>query len=596
MSSGIYPSFQRSSTATSVRHKNLQRDGSPWRAVFVMMFVTALLSVCGFRLAQLQLIKGEINRQLADNNRIRPVPISSERGTIMDREGRLLASTRLARSVYLWPRQQTREQWKAIAARLHPILNVSENEILRRLEKAGYNSALPVRISQNLSPAAFVAISEQAPQLPGVEIFSESSRQYPHGSLAAHVLGYVGEATEEDMAAHPDYPSGMIVGRMGIERLANKQLEGAWGSRLIEVDARGRELRVLGSKPARAGDSLQVTLDLDLQQAAERALSNRRGAVAVLDVKTGEVLVLASGPTFDPSIFTRPVTRTEWDRLQGSSQPFLNRALQGYPPGSTFKVVTAVAGMQTGKFSPSSVIGTSAFLSLGGIQFWESSRHGYGVIGFPKAIAVSSNTFFFRVGMAAGPEALAHWGKILGIGSTSNMGLEGGSSGSIPIPSEKEKLYGEPWYAGDTVSMSIGQGLVQATPLELAVMTAAIANGGKRVHPHLLMSETNTPALQPEATGIRPEVLRVIQQGLVNTVQQGTARRLNDGTIPLTAGKTGTSEVPGGKPNAMFVGYGPASNPEIAIAVVVENGGYGGVTAVPIAQAVYAAYFKNHPK
>lgn len=591
MSSGIYL-LQRSVATLSRISKPVQQSASPWRTVFVMVWITAVLAVCGGRLAQLQLLQGSLNRQLADQNRIRPIPIPAERGNITDRRGQLLATTQLSRAVYLWPRQRSPQQWQQVASHLGSILNVPAEEIIQRLERAGYRSALPVRISQQVTPATLTALAEASAQLSGVEILYESKRQYPHGSLAAHVLGYIGEATEEDMAANPNYPSGMIVGRMGIERLANKQLEGTWGSRLIEVDAAGKESRVLGSQPAIAGDSVQLTLDMNLQQAAERALNNRRGAVVVLDVKTGGVLALASGPTFDPTIFTRPVKKAEWDRLQGQDKPFLNRALQGYPPGSTFKMVTAVAGMESGKYSPRSTIATSAFVSLGGIQFWESSRSGHGVIGFARAIAVSSNTFFFRIGMAVGPDAIARWGKALGIGTSAELGLEGEMQGMIPTPEEKEQWYGEPWYAGDTVSMSIGQGLVQATPMELAVMIAAIANGGQRVHPHLLSSQTGTPSTRPQATGIKPEAIEILQRGLVQTVQSGTARRLNDGSIPLTAGKTGTSEVPSGKPNAMYVGYGPAKEPQIAIAVVVENGGYGGVTAVPIAHEVYRAYFR----
>ncbi|WP_255519351.1 penicillin-binding protein 2 [Oscillatoria sp. FACHB-1407] len=569
----------------------VSRDNLTRRALIFMFFITAFMSAHLFRLTQLQLVEGAYNRQLAEQNRVRLVPIPADRGNITDRHGRLLASNQLSRAVYLWPRQQTREQWQATAARLEAILDIPAAEIMGRLEQSGFDSPLPVRISQQLDQTAFVAIAEQSAQLPGVEIVAGSVRYYPHRSLASHVLGYIGEASEADMAANPDYPNGMIVGQMGIERIANAQLEGVWGSRLVEVDARGRESRILGSNPTVGGNPIQLTLDLELQQAAERALNGRRGAVVALDVKTGAVLVLASGPSFDPSIFTRRVTQAEWQRLQEGDQPFLNRALQTYPPGSTFKVVTATAGMESGHFSPNSTIGTSAFISLGGIQFWEHSKHGYGAIGFRKALAVSSNTFFYQIGLRVGPEAISKWGRLLGIGTTSNMGLDGGSHGLLPTPQDKEELYGEPWYGGDTVSMSIGQGVVQVTPLELAVMASTIANGGQRVHPHLLASETNTPAMQPEATGIKPGTINAIRSGMTAAVQEGTARRLNDGSIPLTAGKTGTAEVVGRKPHALFVGYGPASDPQIAIAVIVENGGYGGVAALPIAHEIYKAYF-----
>jgi len=568
-----------------------------YRASVLMIVVTVLMSACVARLVQLQLVEGTKNQQLAEQNRVRTVPLPSDRGNISDRHGKLLATSRLSRYVYLWPRQQSSEQWKTTIARLSTILQIPPKEIADRLAQVGYTSALPVRVSQQLSPTMFVAVAEALPRLPGVEILAGSSRQYPHKMLAAHALGYIGEATADEIEANPSYPMGILVGKMGVERLANQQLAGTWGSRLVEVNARGQESQMLGVQTARNGESVQLTLDLKLQQAAEKALNGRRGAVVALDVKTGEVLVLASGPSFDPNMFTRRFSQAEWENLQKGDQPFLNRALQGYPPGSTFKVVTATAAIESGKFSPRSTVGTSAFLSVGGIQFWESSKHGYGTIGFRDALAVSSNTFFFRVGMAAGPEQIAKWGNALGIGIKDTLGLEGGSSGIMPIPSQKEALYGEPWYLGDTISMSIGQGLVQATPLELAVMTSAIANGGKRVHPHLLLSETNLSEMQPKPTGIHPDTIRIIREGLVAVVQKGTGRRLNDGSIPLTAGKTGTSEVGvNRKPNAMYVGYGPVSDPQIAIAVVVENGGYGGVAALPIAHEVYKAYFGSAAK
>lgn len=564
-----------------------------YQAALLMMLVTTLLSVAGFRLWQLQIVQGNEFRNQAEENRIRLIPVPADRGLILDRKQEYLATNRLSRAVYLWPRAQSPEQWQAIAFRLGKILSIPTVEILEKLSEVGYQSAMPIRIIRDLKPAQFVSLAEYAETLPGVEVQAESTRNYPHHTVAAHVLGYIGEANEADLRAHPEYPMGMIVGQMGIERSANAHLTGKWGNRLIEVNAKGKELQVLGTDLPQGGAPLHLTLDLKMQRAAEQALGGRRGAVVALDARTGAVRVLASSPSFDPNLFTKRITAAQWQSLQSPDEPLLNRALQGYPPGSTFKIVTSVAGMMSGKFSPQSLVGTSSFITVGGIQFWEHSG-GYGTIGFRDALAYSSNTFFYRVGMAAGPEQIAKWSRELGIGTTSlaRLGLDGGSSGSIPTPAEKESLYGEPWYAGDTVSMSIGQGLVLVTPLELAVMVATIANGGSRVQPHLLADQTQQPDVQPVKTAIAPEVIAVIREGLIDTVRKGTARRLNDGSIPLTGGKTGTAEVPGGqRSNAVFVGFAPASQPELAVAVVVENGGYGGATAAPIALAVYRAYF-----
>jgi penicillin-binding protein 2 len=562
-----------------------------------MLLSTSLLTVCAFRLAQLQLVQGRHHRQMADQNRIRLIPVPSDRGNISDRQGKLLAANRLTRSVYLWPRKQSQEEWKQTADQLSPFLGIPASEIIKKLEQAGYNSPSPVRIVRDVSPATFVALAEQTAQFPGLEIFGESSRYYPSGGIGAHILGYLGEATEDDLKANPQYPMGMILGQMGVERLAEKQLQGVWGSRLVEVDVNGKESRWLGVSASKGGEPLQLTIDLALQKAAEKGLGNRRGAAVAIDVNTGAVLALASSPSFDPNMFTRRITQKEWSNLQSKDDPFLNRALQGYPPASTFKIITTAAALESGKFTPDSTVGTAPAINLGGTLFHEHGGASYGVIGFKEALTVSSNTFFYQVGLAIGPEQISKWGSRLGIGQTGDLGLGGGSKGSIPTPAQKEKLYGEPWYGGDTVSMSIGQGLVQVTPLELAVMTAAIANGGWRVKPHLLAEQTYSAKTQRQETGLSDSTIAVIRAGLTSVVKEGTGRQLSDGSIPPTAGKTGTAEVPGGKANnALFVGYGPVDKPEIAIAVVVENGGYGAVGAVPIVHEMYKVYFKGRKR
>jgi penicillin-binding protein 2 len=563
------------------------------RAISLMLLGTTLVGACGLRLVQLQIVQGAHNRQRAEQNRIAMIPIPAARGVILDRGGKLLASNRLTRSVYLNPREQTQAEWGRSVHQLAPLLNIPAQEILDRLHQAGYRSAMPIRISRNLSVQSFIALAERAPQFPGLEIRSESSRYYPNGNLAAHVLGYISEATAEDLKKHPEYPMGAMIGQMGIERLANSSLQGTWGGYLAEVDAAGVEVANLGLKSPISGQPVQLTLDLALQKTAEKALANRRGAVVVVDVKTGAVLALASGPTFDPNLFTGRITQADWQKLQSQDNPFLNRALQGYPPGSTFKVVTALAGMQSGKFTPSSTLMTFPALNLGGHLFHEHGGSGYGVIGFRDALAFSSNTFFYQVGLTTGPEEVSKWGHKLGIGELTDLGLEGGSHGMIPTPAEKEKLFHEPWYGGDTVSTSIGQGLVQATPLELAVVYAAISNGGYRVVPHLVANQSNQPKFLPRKIRIDPGTLAVLKEGLAAVVREGTARRLSDGSIPLTAGKTGTAEVLGQKDNALFAGFGPVTNPQIAVAVVVENGGYGAESAVPIAHEIYKTYFKT---
>lgn len=568
------------------------------KAILLLLLVSSCFSVFTLQLSKLQFVQGEYNRRWAEANRLRLIPIPASRGQIIDRNGEVIATSRLARSVYATPYKQTPEQWQAIAPQLSQILQIPTEDLLNKLETASYRSRLPVLLQSNLTPGMFIPLAEQFGQVPGLEVRGESARNYPHHNLAAHILGYIGEATLDDLKANPEYPMGMIVGKVGIERQANPDLDGTWGNRLIEVDARGTETQELGIQSPVSGQPVELTLDLELQKTAEAALGNRRGAAVMLNVKTGEILAMASAPSYDPNLFTRQVTTEDWKHLQRSDNPLLNRALQGYPPGSTFKIVTSTAGMGSGKMSPGSTLATSGSITLGGTTFHEYSGSGFGVIGFKEALAFSSNTFFYQVGMKVGPEELSKWGKQLGIGGSINLdllGLDGANHGQIPTPEEKEQVFGTPWYLGDTVSMSIGQGLVLATPLELAVMVSTIANGGMRVQPHLLASQTNTPQTQPIKTDIAPGTIKVIKEGLIEVVKKGTGRALNDGTIPLTGGKTGTVEVPGKPDNSMYVAFGPADKPEVAIAVVVEEGGYGSTAAAPIAHQLFQVYFKSKP-
>ena len=567
------------------------------RAIALVLAIGGLMSLPAVRLAQLQLVEGEQNRERADNNRIRLVPIPSNRGPIFDRNSKYLAGTHLTRSVYLWPTEQSIQQWQITAAKLSPILDIPTAHILKKLQLATELEERNVAISQQVSPDVFIILKERGAEFPGVEVRAESTRYYPQGELASHVIGHIGEVTPEEIDANSEYRLRMKIGKEGVEAAANDLLLGTWGDRLVEVNAEGQQLGEIGQHPPKGGKTVQLTLDLNLQKTAEKALGPRRGAVVVLNVKTGEVLTMASYPRFDPNIFTKPVTEAEWEELQGKENPFVNRALQGYPPGSTFKIVTSVAAMGSGQYSPYSRVGTYAYIWVGGIRFNEHGGAGYGYIGFREALAYSSNTFFYQVGLGVGAEDIYKWARNLGLGGVDLDALRISKSynGLIPTPKQKEELYGDYWYAGDTVNMAIGQGMVLCTPLELAKMAAAIANGGYRVKPHLLAADTNTPLTAPEPVGLSPEAVAVIREGMTDVVRYGTASyALTDESLPLTAGKTGTSEAGiGQESHSLYVGFAPANKPEIAIAVVVENGGYGSVTAAPIAKEVYKTYFKK---
>ncbi|MEB3339319.1 penicillin-binding protein 2 [Okeania sp.] len=566
-----------------------------YRAVIMILLSTTVIGIQVSRLAQLQLIQGKHNRARAENNRIRPIPVPSNRGLILDRNGKPFASNRLQHSIYLWPREQVREQWEITAAKLSPIINMPAHKILEKVEEALISGERNVHLSYQVSRNTFTLLQEKAEEFPGVEARAESTRYYPHGETASHVIGYLGEVTSAELGANPEYQLRMMVGRIGVEASRNEQLAGKWGQRMIEVNAENREIGIFKEEEPQSGETIKLTLDLNLQKAAENALGSRKGAVVVLDVNTGEVLTMASYPRFNPNVFTKPMAESEWRSLHSQEQSFVNRTIQGYPPGSTFKVVTSAAAMGSQKFAPGSIIQTSDAVYIGGMSFNEHSG-GYGPIGFRAALAYSSNTFFYRIGMAIGNKEIAKWAYKLGLGgkNINLLGIPVTYNGLIPTEEDKRQIYNDRWYLGDTVTMAIGQGLVLATPLELAGAVAAIANGGKQVKPHLLADQTNYPEIQPIPTGLKPEEVNIIKEGMIDVVYRGTAKNLNDGSIPLTGGKTGTSELIGQRSHSLYVAFGPANKPEIAIAVIVENGGYGSRSAAPVAKQVFQYYFGNN--
>ncbi len=566
-----------------------------YRTIVIMLLTTTIIGLQVTRLAQLQLVQGKQNRERAENNRIRPIPVPSNRGVILDRNGKAFASNRLTRSIYLWPKEQPKEQWKITAAKLSPIINIPANKIIAKVEQAITSGERNVYLTHQVSRDTFITLQERAEEFPGLEIRAESTRYYPHGQLASHIIGYLGEVTLEELEANPEYQLRMMVGKIGVEASANDRLAGKWGQRLIEVNAQNREIRLFAEEEPQGGKTVKLTLDLDLQKTAEKALGFRKGAVVALDVNTGEVLAMASYPRFNPNVFTKPMPEAEWQALHSKEQSFLNRALQGYPPGSTFKMVTSAAAMGSGKFSPYSIVQTSDSIYVGGISFNEHSG-GYGAIGFRSALAYSSNTFFYRIGMTIGHAEIAKWAYKLGLGgkNLNLLGIPATYNGLIPTEEDKRQIYNDAWYLGDTITMAIGQGLVLVTPLELAAAVAAIANGGKQVKPHLLADETNSPEMKPIPTGLKPEYVNMIKEGMIDVVYYGTGQSLNDGTIPLTGGKTGTSELIGQRSHSLYVGFGPAEQSKIAIAVIVENGGYGSVSAAPVAKQVFQTYFRKY--
>ncbi|HEY9639024.1 MAG TPA: penicillin-binding protein 2, partial [Coleofasciculaceae cyanobacterium] len=560
------------------------------------VITVALLGGIGSRLAYLQLVQGDRNRQLADNNRIRLIPRQPERGKILDRKGRILAGSRLSYAVFLWPIANPREQWSTILPRLAQVLNIPLANVEDRLKQAGYNSPELVRIARGLSPAQVTALAEFSQELKGVQVEAEAVRNYPYGDLAAHVLGYTGEMNDEELKSRQKegYRLGDVIGQMGVESAFESQLRGAWGGQQVEVDGAGRVLRVLGEKPAQAGNDVQLTIDLDLQRSAERALGNRKGAIVALDPRNGAVLAMVSRPAFDPNLFSTYITDAQWQQLQSQEFPFVNRALQGYPPASTFKIVTTTAALESGKFSPDTVLSTYPYVEVGGIQFWDWNRAGFGPLGFAGALTWSSDTFFYQIALGLGEQTLIQWTRKYGFGQKTGIELaREESAGLVPDEAWKQAELKEPWYAGDTVNMSIGQGYLQVSPLQTAVMFAVPANGGYRVKPHLLLDNQDARNWR-QSMNLKPSTVAVLDEGLRGVVAGGTGQALNVSTIPAASGKSGTAEDPPRESHTWFGGYAPLNKPEIVVVAFGENsGGGGGAVAAPMVRQVLESYFNG---
>ncbi|WP_066379069.1 penicillin-binding protein 2 [Anabaena sp. CA = ATCC 33047] len=580
--------------------KNTRTVGRSYQSIFLIIFTLLMTTGIGVRLAYLQIVEGEYHRKRAEANRIRTLPKQPERGNIFDRNGKLLASTRYPHSVYLWPMAHTKPAWAVVGPRLSQVLDIPQAEIEKKLEEAGANSSSLIRIARDLNEAQITAMKEYENELPDVEIHTEAVRYYPHGRELAHVLGYTRELTPEQLKEKrkEGYRLGDVIGQMGVEKAYETLLRGEWGGQQVEVDGAGRPLRVLGEKQAKAGNDIRLTIDLNVQLAAEKALGTRNGAIVALDPKNGAVLAMVSHPTFDPNIFSKQkLSQKDWQSVQGEEHPLVNRALSAFPPASTFKIVTKTAGLESGKFSPNTVLQTYGSLTIGGTRFGEWNHAGFGPLGFVGAMQWSSDTFFYQVGKAIGGPTLIEWTRKYGFGKKTGFEFVSEESrGLVPDDKWKQKAWKMPWTVGDTINMSIGQGALLATPLQVAVMFAVPANGGYRVQPHLLKDNEEARSWR-EAVKMKPSTIKLLREGLRKVITEGTGKVLNKPTVPPVAGKSGTAEAWKGRikqNHAWFGAYAPADQPEILIVAFAEHsGGGGGSVAAPMILQIMEDYFQR---
>jgi penicillin-binding protein 2 len=561
------------------------------QAAVLLLLVLAFSGAMLARLGWLQLLHGQDYRAMADENRIRLIPRDPVRGRLLDRHGRVLATSRLTYGLSIQPRLVDDKQWPRLRDRLAALLGISARQLDEQRRRGANDDGYRILLARPLTPVQVLRLREQAPALGGAEVVADVLRAYPNGGLAAHVLGYTSSisAEEYDRLSSHGYRLSDRIGRSGLEKIYERHLRGEWGGQQLEVNAAGQVQRVLGDKPARAGKDLRLTIDLDLQQAAERALDGvRKGAIVALDPQTGAILAIASRPGFDPNVFSEGPTTAQWNELSRPEAPMLNRAFQGFPPASTFKIVSTIAGLESGRFNADTTLPTMGSFCYDGQCYGD---HGaFGNIGFQKALAVSSNSFYYQVGLGVGPDALFRAARRLGYGSRTGVEIaDEETRGLLGDPAWKKKVLGEPWTSVDTITSAIGQGAVTVTPIQMARLYAAVANGGWLVQPHLVERPT-----QRRWIGLKADTLRVLRQGLRLVVTEGTATILNDPSLPPVAGKTGTGEDPPRPDHAWFGGYAPAGHPSLVIVAFGENsGGFGGTVAAPMVKALMTTWFRT---
>jgi penicillin-binding protein 2 len=586
------------------------------RLVVAVAGVLVLFALTLVRLWHLQVTEGEQYRSLSENNRIRLKRVRATRGTILDRHGQILVDNRPSFDVALVP-EDAHDVPRTLAS-LTRLLAADAREFSAAMQAAANRPPFEeVILKRDLDWESIVALETHQLDLPGVSVQVGPRRTYPFNDMAAHLLGYVGEVSQQELANRQGYRMGDLIGKAGAERYWEDYLRGIDGGQQVEVDAVGRKLRTLSEVEETPGNTLVMTLDRELQLAAERAMGDHEGAVVALDPRSGEVLAMVSRPAFDPNVFARGIHRAEWKALtQDRKRPLNSKAVQGtYPPGSTFKVVMAAAALEEGVINPFTQIFCGGGIWFGNREFRCWRKGGHGNMNVHEALTRSCDVFFYQVGQRLGIDAIADYAHRFGLGAPTGITLEHESGGIIPSSAWKRQRFGEPWYAGETLSVAIGQGYVTTTPLQMANVIAAIANDGtvyrpqfvKRVEtPDGTLVRAEEPVVEREL-GFKKTTLLQIRQALSDVVNssRGTGTKARVKGIEV-GGKTGTSQVGKlgaerakqghmareRKDHAWFIAFAPVSSPEIAVAVLAEHAGeHGGTAAAPIAQQVIAHYF-----
>ncbi|MGD0587080.1 MAG: penicillin-binding protein 2 [Oryzomonas sp.] len=585
------------------------------RRILILSFVVAgIFFLLLLRLWHLQILNVDDYRNMSENNRLRFVPVAASRGTILDRNGEVLVSNQPSFSLAVVPQEVTNKD--DLLDRLAKLLGLDRAEMDERWEKGkGRAKYYPVILASNISRDQVEIVEENHLRLQGVEIEMKPVREYASGVLAAHLLGYIGEISEEELSAKgfEEYNPGDYLGKNGIERSWENELHGNDGGRQLEVDARGRVLRTVSESYPTVGNSVVLTIDMNLQKEAEKAFGDQAGAAVAMDVNTGEVLAFVSKPGFDPALFSGKMPADIWkEYLADVRHPLENKALTGqYPPGSTFKIITALAGLEDGKIDEKTTVNCSGSYELGNSVFKCWNKHGHGVTNLKKALRESCDVYFYQLGERLGVDRIAAMAKRFMLGAPMGIGLAHEKAGMIPTSEWKLKRFAKRWFHGETLPVAIGQGYVLMTPIQMASMIATVANEGTVCRPFLVKRVIDADGkplkeFKPEfmgTTGISADKFKLVKQGLFAVVNEpggtGGAARLSDVHV---AGKTGSSQVVKlrdskqatpykFRDHALFVAFAPYEKPEIAVAVVVEHGEHGGSAAAPIAGRILRAWF-----
>ncbi|HYF44175.1 MAG TPA: penicillin-binding protein 2 [Ramlibacter sp.] len=606
--------------------RNVEADLSRFRArvLVASIVVLACFLLLALRLVYLQVVRHDDLDEQAEANRTAIVPLVPNRGLILDRNGIVLATNYSAYTLEIMPSRIDRPLDRVIEdlGQVVEIQPRDKRRFRKLLDESKSFESLPIRTK--LTDEEVAKFAAQRFRFPGVDIKARLFRNYPWGELASHVIGYIGrinQAEKKQMEEWPEddqanYRGTEYIGKLGVEQSLEKQLHGITGVEQVETSAGGRAVRKLASKPATPGQTVMLSIDIKLQKLVEDMYGDRRGALVAIDPKTGEVLAFVSKPTFDPNLFVDGIDAENWQALNESiDKPLLNRALRGtYPPGSTYKPFMALAALQTGKRSATQVIMDGGSWTFGGHVFRSHGDHGLGAVDMHTSIVKSSNVYYYSLANEMGVDLMHDFMKPLGFGQLTGIDIFGEVKGVLPSQEWKRNYYRRPeqkkWYAGETISLGIGQGYNSFTMLQLAQATATVVNNGVKHKPRLVIAtqdpvtrtQSVVPPQAPEDLGYKPEHIAIIKKAMVGVTQGGTSTRVFAGSGYLSGGKTGTAQAVGigqkekynaskleehQRDHSLYIAFAPADDPKIALAAVVENAGFGAAAAAPIARRVF---------